>query len=66
VLPALGVIVSVVLWIGIDWQAKLLGVGWLVLGVIYIAIRSKGFRRPPVPINLDETESLDAPAVPTP
>jgi putrescine importer len=66
VLPALGVIVSVVLWIGIDWQAKLLGVGWLVLGVIYIAIRSKGFRRPPVPIQLDETESLDAPAVPAP
>lgn len=56
VLPGLGVLVSVVLWIGIDWQAKLLGLGWLVLGLIYIGVKSRGFRRPPVAIDLDEGE----------
>ncbi|WP_181409007.1 APC family permease [Schumannella soli] len=59
VLPGIGVIISVVLWFGIDMDAKLLGLAWLVLGVIYIAIRSKGFRVPPTPIDLDETGALD-------
>ena len=66
VLPGAGIVICVVLWIGLDLQAKLLGLAWLVLGIIYIAVRSRGFRRPPVGIRLDETESLEAPAVPTP
>lgn len=55
VLPAIGMIVNVVLWINIDMTAKLLGLGWLTLGVIYLAVVTKGFRRLPQPI-LDEEE----------
>ncbi|HKT56799.1 MAG TPA: hypothetical protein VJR25_08500, partial [Microbacterium sp.] len=64
VMPSLGIAICVVLWVGLDVQAKVLGLSWLALGVVYIAIKSRGFRRPPVPIALDEIESVDAPAIP--
>lgn len=63
VLPALGVIVNVVLWVSIDTSAKLLGLAWLVLGLIYLAVISKGFRRYPQPIREEgEEDEVPAPA----
>ncbi|MFF4484782.1 hypothetical protein ACFY1A_48690 [Streptomyces sp. NPDC001520] len=55
VLPTIGIAVNVVLWVNINTSAKLLGLGWLVLGGVYLAVISKGFRHLPQPI-LDEAE----------
>ncbi|WP_327349242.1 APC family permease [Streptomyces sp. NBC_01321] len=53
VMPAIGIAVNVVLWVNIDTSAKLLGLGWLTLGGIYLGAVTKGFRLLPQPI-LDE------------
>ncbi|MCA0217492.1 MAG: APC family permease [Actinobacteria bacterium] len=50
VLPAIGIIINVILWIGIEPNAKLLGGVWLAIGLIYLAIISRGFRKIPKPI----------------
>ena len=31
----------------LDGKAKLLGLGWLTLGVLYLTYLTRGFRRPP-------------------
>ena len=54
VLPGLGMLVTTVLWVGIDNRAKLLGLAWLGLGAVYIGFTSRGFRRPPAPLELEE------------
>jgi amino acid transporter len=53
VIPGIGIVVNVVLWINIDNSAKLLGLGWLALGAVYLGFITKGFRLLPQPI-LDE------------
>ncbi|MFB6610277.1 APC family permease [Agromyces sp. NPDC056379] len=61
VLPAIGVAVCIMLWVSIDSSAKILGLVWVVLGVIYLAFSTRGFRRPPGTIRLDEdAEVVDA------
>ncbi|WP_394685287.1 APC family permease [uncultured Microbacterium sp.] len=63
-LPAIGVVINVVLWAGIDIPAKLLGLGWLVIGVIYLAVISRGFRVFPTPIREDGAAPNEADASP--
>ncbi len=47
VFPAIGAIVDVYLLFNLDQQAKILGVSWLTLGVLYLIYLTRGFRRPP-------------------
>jgi hypothetical protein len=43
--------------------AKLLGLGWLVLGLVYLTVLTRGFRRPPPELEDSPTElSADTPA----
>ncbi|WP_328293993.1 APC family permease [Kineococcus sp. NBC_00420] len=56
VLPGLGVLVTVVLWVGIDAHAKELGLVWLGLGLVYIGVKTRGFRRPPAPLALQDAD----------
>jgi putrescine importer len=42
------------LWFSLRWPAKLAGGSWLLVGVLYGAIRTRGFRRKVV--LFDETE----------
>lgn len=46
VLPVLGVAVNFALWISLDATAKVIGTGWFVLGVIVLAVVTRGFRKP--------------------
>lgn len=57
VLPLAGIVINIVLWIGIDSTAKLLGLGWLVIGAIYLAVITRGFRRYPQAIREEEEET---------
>jgi len=45
VLPLLGFLVCLYLWLSLRWPAKVAGGLWLAAGVIYGAIQTRGFRR---------------------
>jgi putrescine importer len=45
VLPLLGFLVCLYLWLSLRWPAKVAGGAWLGAGVIYGAIRTRGFQR---------------------
>jgi putrescine importer len=60
VLPGLGMIVSAVLWVSVDNAAKILGVIWLVIGILYLAFSTKGFRVRPTDIILDDEVTAEA------
>lgn len=46
VLPLLGFLVCLYLWLSLRWPAKVAGGIWLAGGVIYGALQTGGFRRP--------------------
>lgn len=56
VLPLLGFVLCAYLFYGLRWQAKLAGGAWLAAGVIYGAIRTKGFRSALVSFDLPPEE----------
>jgi amino acid transporter len=45
--PLLGALVCGYIWISLTPIAKLVGFAWLTLGVIYLAVLTKGFRQAP-------------------
>ncbi|WP_454787896.1 APC family permease [Mycolicibacterium lutetiense] len=59
ILPGVGVVVSLLLWLNVDSSAKLLGLSWLALGIVYIAFATKGFRHPPVTLRLEDATGED-------
>jgi amino acid transporter len=65
VLPIVGAVVDLYLLTNLGPIALYLGLGWLVLGVIYLAVLTKGFRRTPPELSIEQsasasTESVDA------
>ncbi len=47
VFPALGALVCSYVWMNLTTKAKLVGFAWMGLGVVYLAVITKGFRVPP-------------------
>jgi len=43
-LPLLGFLICGYIWLSLRWPAKLAGGAWLLAGVAYGAIRTRGFR----------------------
>ena len=60
VAPIIGVIVIAYLLTQLDIQAVMLGSSWLVVGLIILAIITRGFRKLPPEIAVDEAESEPA------
>lgn len=52
ILPVIGLILILYVWISMDRLALLLGTIWLVIGVTYLAIKTKGFTKVPPELNL--------------
>lgn len=52
--PLLGFLICLLLWVSLSWRAKLLGTGWMIVGLAYGAYHTRGFRR-----DLLNLESLD-------
>jgi putrescine importer len=52
--PALGFVICLLLWLNLSRPAKIAGVIWMTLGIAYGAIRTRGFR--------SELVSFDIPA----
>lgn len=47
VFPAIGAIIDIYLLFSLDGIAKLLGLIWLAIGIVYLVVLTRGFRRPP-------------------
>ncbi len=54
ILPCLGMVTLVVVFVNIETPAKILGLIWLVIGMIYLAIKTKGFKELPPEMSLGE------------
>jgi amino acid transporter len=64
VAPAIGAVITGYLLTQLDNRAILLGVSWLVIGVIVLAVASRGFKQLPPEIAVDEVDTPGAePAV---
>ena len=46
--PAIGFIICLIIWLNLPLKTFIIGGGWMVIGIIYLAIRTKGFSKPPV------------------
>jgi len=58
--PFLGALFCGYIWISLTPVAKLVGFAWLGLGVIYLAILTKGFREAPKPLSTLTEGTVDA------
>jgi amino acid transporter len=54
VLPTLGAAVDVYLLTKLSSNAVVLGLAWLTLGAVYLAVLTRGFRRPTPELSLDQ------------
>ena len=54
IMPALGMATLVFVFIYIEPAAKILGCGWLLIGIIYLAIKTKFFKELPPEMTIDE------------
>lgn len=50
--PVLGFLFCVLIWSSLPTPAKVIGSIWCVAGLIYAAINTRGFRKPPVMVDL--------------
>jgi putrescine importer len=54
VLPLLGFAVCLAIWLSLPAPAKIMGTIWTVLGVVYLAVLTRGFRTMPAMIDFSE------------
>jgi amino acid transporter len=54
IVPLAGAAVDLYLLMNLDGRAKLVGLAWLVLGVIWLAWLTRGFREEPPRISIEE------------
>lgn len=52
--PCLGMITLVIVFINIETNAKILGSVWLSVGIIYLAVKTRGFKELPPEMSLEE------------
>ncbi|MEV5432600.1 APC family permease [Streptomyces sp. NPDC052701] len=57
ILPLAGAAVDIYLITQLGATATKLGLGWIAIGVVYLAVITKGFRRPAPELRLDDKES---------
>jgi amino acid transporter len=53
--PGLGFLFCLAIWIGLPRPAKIAGGIWLLIGITYEVIQTRGFRRKPAMIDFSET-----------
>lgn len=55
--PVLGFLICLFIWLHLGWQARVAGAIWMAVGIIYGAIKTKGFQRKLVQFDfpIDET-----------
>jgi putrescine importer len=63
--PLIGAVIDVVLLFALDDTAKIMGGIWLALGVVYLAVLTRGFRQPPPELSVVDSPPLAERATPT-
>lgn len=58
VMPSLGIIICLVLWFNISTNAKIIGIIWLVIGLVVCAFRTNFFRTQPPELKIEEDLEL--------
>ena len=58
VLPLAGAIVNLYLLMSLDIDARLIGGIWLALGILWLAVLTRGFRQPPPRMQLEQADQL--------
>lgn len=43
--PAIGFVICLIIWLNLPIKTFIIGGGWMLIGIIYLAIRTKGFRK---------------------
>jgi putrescine importer len=54
-LPALGFLFCLGIWLSLPWPAKVAGGAWLLLGVVFDAVKTRGFRTTPAVIDFGDS-----------
>ncbi len=54
VFPLLGFLFCLVIWISLPLPAKIMGGGWFLAGVTYLAVKTRGFKQKPVILDFKE------------
>ena len=54
ILPALGFGVCFFIWINLPTPSKIAGGVWYLIGVVYLVVRTRGFKRKPVMLDFKE------------
>ncbi|WP_314147839.1 APC family permease [uncultured Leifsonia sp.] len=62
VLPAIGFLLTVWLWTSLTATTFIVGLSWMLLGAIYLAVLTRGFRRRPPVMDFSEKDAEPAPA----
>jgi predicted membrane channel-forming protein YqfA (hemolysin III family) len=60
VMPVIGAVITLYLLTQLDSRAITLGLSWLVVGIVVLAVTSRGFKQLPPEIGVDEVESSAA------
>ncbi len=53
--PGLGFLFCLAIWLSLPRPAKLAGSAWLVIGIVYLAVLTRGFRNKPALLDFRET-----------
>ena len=54
ILPLLGFLICLAIWLSLPTPAKIMGGVWLLIGLVYLVIQTKGFRKKPDAIDFSE------------
>ena len=52
--PAIGFVICLVIWLNLPLKTFIVGGSWMLAGIVYVAVRTKGFRRPAVMMDFAE------------
>jgi len=44
-LPCIGFLICLIIWLNLPLMTFVIGGSWMLIGILYLAIRTKGFRR---------------------
>ena len=55
VMPLIGFVFCLWIWLGLKTPAKIVGGVWFLAGLVYCAIRTRGFRTRPIMIDFSES-----------
>ncbi|NLG03926.1 MAG: APC family permease [Clostridia bacterium] len=54
IIPICGAVICLLIWLSLAFMAKIVGTIWMIIGLIYLAIQTKGFKKLPPELDLDQ------------